>query len=108
MEDRFHRAIQDLCVDYPLRLGILNAADEVIVSTAVLAETCRNILDDPGKPVHVIPNLPLPELETVAASIGKEQGWIKDDDILKIALTSGHFLTSRFSKSQFIHAFLKY
>ena len=80
---------KNLCVDYPLRLGILNAADEVIVSTAVLAETCRNILDDLGKPVHVIPNLPLPELETVAASIGKEQGWIKDDDILRIALTSG-------------------
>ena len=84
-----HEQYKNLCVDYPLRLGILNAADEVIVSTAVLAETCRNILDDPGKPVHVVPNLPLPELETVAALIGKEQGWKKNNDILKIALTSG-------------------
>ena len=84
-----HAQYKNLCIDYPLRLGILNAADEVIVSTAVLAETCRYILDDPRKPVHVIPNLPLPELESVAASIGKEQGWKKDDDTLKIALTSG-------------------
>ena len=46
-------------------------------------------MDDPRKPVHVVPNLPLPELESVAASIGKEQGWKKNDDALKIALTSG-------------------
>ena len=73
MEDRFTEQYKNLCVDYPLRLGILNAADEVIVSTAVLAETCRNILDDPRKPVHVVPNLPLTELESVVNAIGKSR-----------------------------------
>ena len=80
---------KNLCIDYPLRLGILNAVDEVIVSTPVLAETCRQVLDNSDKPIHVIPNLPLLELEHVAASLTEPDGWKRSDKKLKIVLTSG-------------------
>ena len=80
---------KNLCVDYPLRLGILNAVDEVIVSTRVLAETCRQVLDDNSKPIHVIPNLPLNELEEVASTLTDSESWKKPSNTLRIILTSG-------------------
>ena len=80
---------KNLCVDYPLRLGVLNAVDEVIVSTPVLADTCRNVLEDQEKPIHVIPNLPLPELEKTALRLVNEKAVKNDDEVVKIALTSG-------------------
>ena len=80
---------KNLCIDYPLRLGILNAVDEVIVSTTVLAETCRQVLDNSDKPIHIIPNLPLPELEHVASKLTEPQAWEQSDKKLKIVLSSG-------------------
>ena len=80
---------KNLCVDYPLRLGILNAVDEVIVSTQVLADACRSVLDEKAKPIHVVPNLPLPELETAAASINHPRSRNEEKNVVKIALTSG-------------------
>ena len=80
---------KNLCIDYPLRLGMLNEVDEVIVSTQVLADTCRTSLDSTSKPIHIIPNLPLAELECAASSLLHEQEWTKEDNKLKIALTSG-------------------
>ena len=53
---------KNLCIDYPLRLGVLNAVDEVIVSTTVLADTCRQYLDNKRNPSTSFQS-PLPELE---------------------------------------------
>ena len=80
---------RNLCIDYPLRLGILNEVDEVIVSTQMLADTCTKSLDNKSKPIHIIPNLPLPELEIASSSLQHEQDWTKNNKRLKIALTSG-------------------
>ena len=80
---------KNLCVDYPLRLGILNAVDEVIVSTKVLADACRSVLDDKAKPIHIVPNLPLPELETASALINHPPTVNEDKNVVRIALTSG-------------------
>jgi glycosyltransferase involved in cell wall biosynthesis len=80
---------KNLCIDYPLRLGILNAVDEIIVSTTVLGETCRQVLDSSSKPIHVIPNLPLHELEHTASTLTEPQAWERSDKKLKIVLTSG-------------------
>ena len=80
---------KNLCVDYPLRLGILNAVDEVIVSTSALADACRNVLDDKNKPVQIVPNLPLAELEKVGSNPAKTEAKKSVHDVVKIALTSG-------------------
>ncbi len=80
---------KNLCVDYPLRLGILNYADEIIVSTDVLAEYCNQIIKDKQKPIHILPNLPLNSLQAISKLYQADHSWQRKEDIQRIALTSG-------------------
>lgn len=80
---------KNLCVDYPLRLGILNYADEIIVSTNVLAECCNRIIEDEQKPIHILPNLPLNSLQSISKLYQADHSWQRKDEIQRIALTSG-------------------
>ena len=80
---------RNLCIDYPLRREVLNAVDEIIVSTKVLADTCKNILKNENKTIHVLPNLPLVELEQIARLPITENSNVDEGSEIKIALTSG-------------------
>jgi len=80
---------KNLCIDYPLRLGMLEAVDEIIVSTQVLAETCKNTLSEKNKPIHVIPNLPLNELEKLSSLSNNDEALKKSNAKINIILTSG-------------------
>ena len=80
---------KNLCVDYPLRLGILNYADEIIVSTNVLAEYCNQIIKDEQKPIHILPNLPLNSLQAISKLYQDDHSWQRKEEIQRIALTSG-------------------
>ena len=60
-----HQKHDNLSIDYILRKEVMNYADEVIVSTKVLAEKCKEILSEPQKPVHILPNLPLKDLNNL-------------------------------------------
>nr|WP_115094642.1 glycosyltransferase [Synechococcus sp. UW106] len=80
---------KNLCADFPLRLGILNAADEVIVSTNVLADYCKDALDDKTKLIHILPNLPLEELELTSSVMPHKNRLKSKQYTLKIAVTSG-------------------
>ena len=80
---------RNLCIDYPLRREVLNAVDEIIVSTKVLADTCKNILKDENKTIHILPNLPLAELEQIEKLPITENLNLDEGREIKIALTSG-------------------
>ena len=80
---------KNLCVDYPLRLGVLNYADEIIVSTNVLAEYCHQVITDKQKPIHTLPNLPLETLIDFSKLYQDEKNWREKKEIQRIALTSG-------------------
>ena len=80
---------KNLCIDYPLRIGILNAADEVIVSTSVLSEYCRQYLSDSNKPIHTLNNLPLDLLTTTSNSLNKINDLRKKKEDIQIVITSG-------------------
>ena len=54
----------------------------------VLADTCKNILKDENKTIHVLPNLPLAELEQIAR-LPITENLIDEGSEIKIALTSG-------------------
>ena len=58
---------KNLSIDYPLRQAVLNYSDDVIVSTADLADVCRRDLFLDDDQIHSLPNLPLSSLEDVAA-----------------------------------------
>jgi len=56
-----HRRLR---LDPPLQRWTLEHADAVITSTEALADACRNTSDALAtKPIHVLPNLPLPQLQ---------------------------------------------
>ena len=79
----------NLSIDYILRIETMNYSDEVIVSTKALAEHCMNALDDPNKPIHILPNLPL---ESLCDMGGRYEEMIDEKfnkDELNIILTSG-------------------
>ena len=80
---------KNLCVDYPLRLGVINYADEIIVSTNVLAEYCHEVITDKQKPIHTLPNLPLEALLSFSRLYQDDKNWEEKKEIQKIALTSG-------------------
>ena len=80
---------KNLCIDYPLRVGVLNAADEVIVSTSVLSEYCRQYLSDSQKPIHILNNLPLDSLITVSNSLKNIRSPRKNNEEIQIVITSG-------------------
>lgn len=84
-----HRQHDNLSIDYILRKEVMNYADEVIVSTKVLAEKCTKALDDVHKPIHILPNLPLEDLNDIAKNyrqIVEEKSQRKGANIV---LTSG-------------------
>jgi len=81
---------KNLCIDYPLRIGILNAADEVIVSTSVLAEYCHKYLSDSKKPIHILNNLPLDLLTKTSQSLeGIDSYDAGKQRTIQIVITSG-------------------
>ena len=80
---------KNLCIDYPLRIGILNAADEIIVSTPVLAEYCHKYLSDPKKPIHILNNLPLDLLTKTSQSLEEINNHDVDQQTIQIVITSG-------------------
>ena len=80
---------KNLCIDYPLRLGVLNAADEVIVSTSVLADYCHQYLINSNKPIHILHNLPLDSLTATSQSLEKNDTPEKGNHGIRIVITSG-------------------
>ena len=60
---------RNLSIDYPLRQAVLRYADDVIVSTDVLADVCQRALGLDQNRIHVLPNLPLKPLEDVASAL---------------------------------------
>ena len=80
---------KNLCVDYPLRLGVLNYADEIIVTTSALAEQYHQITKSEEKIVNILPNLPLDSLHNISKTYQKDKNWNPKDQIQRIALTSG-------------------
>lgn len=78
---------RNLSVDYPLRQAVLAYADEVIVSTNVLADVCRRDLGLDDQCVHVLPNLPLAALDDVADQFDQESMPI--DSQHRIVVSSG-------------------
>ena len=80
---------KNLCVDYPLRLGILHYADEIIVSTPVLAEYYKQVAVDKHQPIHILQNLPLEPLLSFSYLYQNEINWITKENNQRIALTSG-------------------
>jgi hypothetical protein len=79
----------NLCIDYPLRLGVLNAVDEVIVSTSVLSEYCHQYLSDSNKPIHTLNNLPLDSLIQASQSLDRGDNSRKKKESIQIILSSG-------------------
>ena len=72
---------RNLSIDYPLRQAVLRYADDVIVSTDVLADVCQRALALDQNRIHVLPNLPLKPLDDVAsalASSGSSRGFASD------------------------------
>ena len=84
-----HEQYKNLCIDYPLRIGVLNAADEVIVSTSVLSEYCRQYLSDSKKPIHILNNLPLDSLVTTSQSLDKFSNPNENKEGIQIVISSG-------------------
>ena len=80
---------KNLCIDYPLRIGILNAADEVIVSTSVLSEYCHQYLSDSNKPIHTLNNLPLDSLIQASQSLDRIDNSRRKKENTQIILSSG-------------------
>ncbi len=80
---------KNLCIDYPLRIGVLNAADEVIVSTSVLSEYCHQYLSDSNKPIHTLNNLPLDSLIQASQSLVNIDNSQAKKKSIQIVLSSG-------------------
>ena len=80
---------KNLSIDYPLRFGILNYADEIIVSTLSLAEHYQQISLDRSQRVNILPNLPLDSLHKISEIYQQDDGWDAKYKIQRIALTSG-------------------
>ena len=80
---------KNLCIDHPLRIGVLNAADEVIVSTSVLSDYCYQYLSDSKKPIHTLHNLPLELLAQTSKSLDCIDKRTEQKENLQIVITSG-------------------
>ena len=80
---------KNLCIDHPLRIGVLNAADEVIVSTSVLSDYCHQYLSDSNKPIHILNNLPLKLLAQTSQSLDCIDKHTEQKECLQIVITSG-------------------
>ncbi|MGB1775417.1 MAG: glycosyltransferase [Synechococcus sp.] len=78
---------RNLSIDYPLRQAVLAYSDDVIVSTQVLADVCIRDLNLDAKRIHVLPNLPLAELNSVAANHVKQPPQVATDH--RIVVSSG-------------------
>lgn len=63
---------RNLSIDYPLRQAVLAYSDDVIVSTQVLADVCMNDLGLDSKSIHVLPNLPLADLNDISVNLAKQ------------------------------------
>ena len=80
---------KNLCADYPLRQGVMTYADEVIVSTAVLAELYALCSKDSTNRVNVLPNLPLTGLHEISKSVSENFEKEVNSKSLGIIITSG-------------------
>lgn len=84
-----HRQHDNLSIDYILRKEVMNYADEVIVSTKVLAEKCNKNLNDSHKQIHILPNLPLEDLNHIAENYKQISEGKSHTKGINIVLTSG-------------------
>ncbi len=80
---------KNLCSDYPLRQGVMTYADEVIVSTPVLAELYNHCREKPTNRVNILPNLPLKALKEIRNNISENiEDEVKNRSI-GLIITSG-------------------
>ena len=80
---------KNLCSDYPLRQGVMTYADEVIVSTPVLAELYNLCSKKSTNKVNILPNLPLKELNNIRDNLSENIENELNNRPTRIVITSG-------------------